>query len=101
MRVCSACGISTTQSAGSGSRPWSSSSPSAIGTHQRTRFADDALVAVRVGFAEVELRRRVKEAGGKWNPSRKAWELRYASVVALKLQARIVEEGASHIGCRG
>jgi hypothetical protein len=65
-------------------------------------LVDDALVAVRVGFAEVELRQRVKQAGGTWNPSRKAWELRYAHVVALKLQARIVEEeGASETGCRG
>ncbi len=63
--------------------------------------ADDALVPVRVGFAEVELRHRVKQAGGKWNPSRQPWELRYAHVVALKLEARIVEEGASHTGCRG
>jgi hypothetical protein len=65
------------------------------------RVADDALVGVRVGFAEVELRHRVKQAGGKWNPSRKAWELRYAHVLALKLEARIVKEGASHTGCRG
>ena len=65
------------------------------------RFADDAVAAVRVGFAEVELRQRVKQAGGNWNPSHKVWELRYAHVVALKLQARIVEEEASDTGCRG
>ena len=64
-------------------------------------MADDTLVAVRVGFAEVELRQRVKQAGGKWNPSRKTWDLRYAHVVALKLEARIVEEAASDTGCRG
>ena len=58
------------------------------------RFPDDALVvAVRVAFAEEELRQRVKQAGGKWNPNRKAWELRYAHVTALKLESRIVEEG--------
>ena len=65
------------------------------------RFPDGALVAVRVGFAEVELRQRVKQAGGSWNPSRKAWALRYTHVVALKLQARIVEEIASDTGCHG
>jgi hypothetical protein len=64
------------------------------------RVADDALVAVRVGFAEVEMRQQVKQAGGRWNPSRKVWELRYARVVALKLEARIVEEEASDPGCR-
>src|SRR5438876_3532812 len=32
-----------------------------------SRFADDAIVGVRVGFAEVEIRDQVKRAGGKWN----------------------------------
>ncbi len=57
-------------------------------------FAADALVGVRVGFAEVEVREQVKQAGGKWNRSRKVWELRYAQVVALQLEPRIVEEEA-------
>src|SRR5947209_5905497 len=35
------------------------------------RFAADAIVGVRVGFTEVELRDQVKQAGGKWNRSRK------------------------------
>ena len=51
---------------------------------------------VHVGFAEVELREQMKQAGGKWNRSRKVWELRYEHVVALKLAARIVEEKASN-----
>ena len=41
-----------------------------------SRFADDAIVGVRVGFAEVEIRDQVKRAGGKWNRGRKVWELR-------------------------
>ena len=61
-----------------------------------SRFADDAIVGVRVGFAEVEIRDQVKRAGGKWNWGRKVWELRYAQVVALKLESRIVEEEASN-----
>jgi hypothetical protein len=65
-----------------------------------TRPADDAPVAVRIDFAEVELRQRVKRAGGKWNPDRRVWELPYAQVVALKLEARIAEAQASYTGCR-
>ena len=64
------------------------------------RFADDAPVAVRVDVAEVELRQRVKHAGGKWNPDRKAWELRCADVVALTLETRNVDERASDTRCR-
>ena len=59
------------------------------------RCAADALVGVCVGFAEVEMRERVKQAGGKWNRSRKVWEMRYDQVVALKLEAHIVEEEGS------
>ena len=59
------------------------------------RCAADALVGVRVGFAEVEMRERVKQAGGKWNRSRKVWEMRDDQVVALKLEAHIVEEEGS------
>ena len=60
------------------------------------RFADEAIVGVRVDFAEVEIRQRVKQVGGKWNRSRKVWDMRYDQVVALKLEARIVEEEASN-----
>ncbi len=51
---------------------------------------------MRVGFAEVELRAQVKQTGGKWNRSRKVWELRYDHVVGLTLEARIVEGKASN-----
>ena len=59
----------------------------------------DTLVDLRIGFAEVAIRERVKQAGGKWNPHRKVWELRYAQVVALKLETRIVAHEASTYRC--
>jgi hypothetical protein len=60
------------------------------------RVTADTIVGVRVGFAEAEMRERVKQAGGKWNRSRKVWDMRDDQVVALKLEARIVEAAASH-----
>jgi putative addiction module component (TIGR02574 family) len=48
-------------------------------------------------LAEVELREQMKQAGGKWNRSRKVCELRYEHVVVLKLEARIVMDGRSNI----
>jgi hypothetical protein len=56
----------------------------------RPRFAPDEIVAVRVAFSEVAIRRRVKQAGGAWNPDRAVWHLRYDRVVALGLRRRIV-----------
>jgi hypothetical protein len=36
----------------------------------------DTRVDLRIGFAAVEIRERVKQAGGQWNPQRQGWELR-------------------------
>jgi len=52
-------------------------------------FAAKATVGVRVALAEVELQRRVKQAGGKWNPARRLWELRYDQVIKLGIKGRI------------
>jgi hypothetical protein len=65
----------------------------------RPRFAQDQIVALRVAFADVAVRDRVKQAGGTWNPERRVWQLRYDRVVALGLNSRIVDEPASNTGC--
>jgi len=65
------------------------------------RFADDQIVGLRVAFADVAIRDRVKQAGGTWNPERRVWQLRYDRVVALGLPSRIVDEPASNSRCPG
>ena len=67
----------------------------------RPRFAQDQIVGLRVAFADVAVRDRVKQAGGTWNPERRVWQLRYDRVVALGLNSRIVDEPASNSGCPG
>ena len=67
----------------------------------RPRFAHDQIVGLRVPFADVAVRDRVKQAGGTWNPERRVWQLRYDRVVALGLNTRIVDEPASNSGCPG
>ena len=54
------------------------------------RFAQDQIVGLRVAFADVAVRDRVKQAGGTWNPERRVSQLRYDRVVALGLNSRIV-----------
>jgi len=46
------------------------------------KLAGDALVRIRVGLSEAEVRREVKQAGGWWDPNRLIWALRYDRVVA-------------------
>ena len=65
---------------------------------QRPRFAHDQIVALRVPFADVAVRGRVKEAGGTWNPQRRVWELRYDRAIALGLEDRIVPDAGSERG---
>ncbi len=57
-----------------------------IGTISRT-----ALVGVRITAQEVSLRNRVKQAGGRWNPKTRLWELSYERVAALHLEDRIMD----------
>ena len=51
----------------------------------------DELVLLRIGYQEVGLRELVRSAGGRWQPERKLWQLRFAAVYGLGLEARIVE----------
>ena len=62
----------------------------------RPRVAHDQIVGLRVAFADVAVRDRVKQAGGTWNPERRVWQLRYDRVVALGLNTRIVDDPASY-----
>ncbi|MBI3246582.1 MAG: hypothetical protein HYZ50_08760 [Deltaproteobacteria bacterium] len=61
-------------------------------TPQTARRQANSLVSVRVTAAEVALRQQIKRAGGKWNPHRRVWEVRYDQVLALGLADRIVED---------
>ena len=49
-------------------------------------------VAVRVGYNEHDLRERVKQAGGWWDPAKKAWRLGILKVLELGLERRLVDE---------
>jgi hypothetical protein len=53
------------------------------------------IIAVRVEYGEVELGRRVKSAGGKWNPAKRVWEIRYDQAIALGLEERIVRNAGT------
>ena len=52
--------------------------------------APDTAMTVRVAADERTLQQQVKQAGGQWDPQRKAWNLSYECVVALGLQERVI-----------
>ena len=64
----------------------------------RSPFAPDQIVGLRVPFADVAVRDRVKQAGGTWNPQQRVWKLRYDRANALGLEDRIVPNAESERG---
>jgi hypothetical protein len=48
--------------------------------------ASDDIVEIEVRPGEVQLGRRAKQAGGKWNRGEEVWELCYDQVVKLGLE---------------
>ncbi len=51
----------------------------------------ESMIAVRVGWQELDLRRKVKAAGGRWDPAKRVWVLSRERVESLGLEGRIVE----------
>lgn len=49
------------------------------------------IVKLRVGASERDWQRRVRAAGGRWNPAERVWELRYDKVSEIGAQSRIVK----------
>jgi len=54
------------------------------------KFPPTQRVLIRIGYGEEELREAVKQAGGFWNPEKKAWMLPFAKAMALGLEHRII-----------
>ena len=56
--------------------------------------ADALVLGVLVAREETDLRAQVKAEGGRWNPERQVWELRYDRVKRLELEGRLVRDAA-------
>ena len=56
-----------------------------------TFIPKNKIVQLRINYDKVDLARRVKSMGGRWNKSKKVWELAYGYVQALGLAKRIVD----------
>ena len=55
--------------------------------HSRRR--DDEIVAVRIGWAETDLRERARRLGGVWRPAQKLWEVTWANAKRLGIADRV------------
>ena len=51
----------------------------------------NAIVSLRLAPTEFTLRQQVKQGGGRWDPRRQVWEMRYAQAVALGIAERLLD----------
>ncbi len=58
----------------------------------RHRIPHNKTVAIRVDYGETQLRKLVKNVGGKWNAQQQVWHLPYGEVKQLGLTERIVKQ---------
>jgi len=57
---------------------------------KQTRIPMNKKVRLRVAYGEIDVGRKVKAAGGKWNRQLKVWELAYKQTLQLGLTERIM-----------
>ena len=50
------------------------------------------IMPLKIDIAEIQLRKIVKTAGGKWNSHKNAWELPFNKVIGLGLKERIIAQ---------
>jgi hypothetical protein len=50
------------------------------------------MVAVRIAYAETDLRQRIKAAGGIWHPRQRLWEIDWKTVRELGLHSHVADE---------
>jgi hypothetical protein len=53
------------------------------------KFTTDSLVALKIEGYETDLRNKVKEVGGKWDPGKKLWYVRYGNITGTTLEKHI------------
>jgi len=54
-----------------------------------SRFQDNDMVPIRIAYAEHELKRLAKAAGGRWDPDARVWLVPYGKIKGTKLNKHI------------
>lgn len=58
---------------------------------RKLRRRDDEIVAVRIAWAESELRERAKRLGALWRPAQKVWEITWGDAKRLGISNRVAQ----------
>jgi hypothetical protein len=57
-----------------------------------SRRSNEELVAVRIGFNDAELRRRIISHGATWDPKTRLWRMPRGTAKLLHLSSRVIAE---------
>jgi hypothetical protein len=55
-------------------------------------FKPDSIVRIQIAFDEVDVRQKIKDAGGRWSKSTKTWKISYKTACRLGLKTRILTD---------
>ena len=58
-------------------------------TPPQPQYAADTLVPLRIEAADMPMRFQAKAAGGRWNPEKKLWFVKYDKIVGTPLEKHI------------
>ena len=53
------------------------------------RYAEDSLVPLRIEAADLQMRQQAKAAGGRWNPEKRLWFVKYGKIAGTPLEKHI------------
>lgn len=57
---------------------------------RQPRFADEALVPIRIAYGELDLGKMARRFGGKWDPDGKVWYIRYGNIKGTELESHMI-----------
>jgi hypothetical protein len=53
------------------------------------RYSENSTVFLRINAADLQTRQQAKAAGGRWNPEKKLWLVRYGKIAGTPLEKHI------------
>jgi hypothetical protein len=62
---------------------------------KRPEISDDAVVPVGILYNETKLKELTKKAGGRWDPEKRLWMIRYSRIKNTILQKHIILDALS------
>jgi len=62
------------------------------------KYATDSLVPLRIEGYEKDLQAKAKAAGGRWNPEKQLWFVKYGKIVGTQLEKHIPVDEKDNTG---